>query len=129
MVHLEFLLAVNPAEAHELAGTVEGHSQTALLWGLPSTSLYIIDRDVEKILWCKEAIDFDNVRSDTDGLATALALTNAVVCEEGEVSYSYHYTFVEEPRKRLRDKDILKHYYPFLYGGFKLLDEDENENY
>jgi hypothetical protein len=49
------------------------------------------------------------------------------------MTHTFHYVFVENPRKQISDIEILNHYYPFLVDGFKLIKEeydyDELEEY
>ena len=132
--HLEFLLAVDPVIARTVWNPeIADRGMTAAVWAVPCTSLYIIDRKHDSVFWCKEAIDTDNVFSENDGLAFAIKAANAYLVHFEEFTHSFHYVFVENPRKQIPDKEILKHYYPFLVDGFKLIKEeydyDELEEY
>jgi hypothetical protein len=132
--HLEFLLAVDPVSAQLVWDQkMVDRGMTAAVWAIPNTSLYIIDRQHDSVFWCKEAIDTDNIFSVSDGLAYAIKAANAYLVHFGEMTHTFHYVFVENPRKQIPDIEILNHYYPFLVDGFKLIKEeydyDELEEY
>lgn len=127
--HLEFLLAVDPVMARTVWNQeIADQGLTAAVWALPYTSLYIIDRQNSSVLWCKEAIDVDNVLSNSDGLAHAIKATNLYLTHFKELTHSFHYVFVDNPRRQIPDREILKHYYPFLTDGFTLIKEDIDDD-
>ena len=127
--HLEFLLAVDPVSARAVWDQkLADRGMTAAVWAIPDTSLYIIDRLHDCVFWCKEAIDTDNIFNDNDGLAYAIKAANAYLVHFEEFTHSFHYVFVENPRKQIPDKEILNHYYPFLVDGFKLIKEDYSDD-
>ena len=127
--HLEFLLAVDPVSArHVWDQKLADRGMTAAVWAIPDTSLYIIDRLHDCVFWCKEAIDTDNMFNENDGLAYAIKAANAYLVHFEEFTHSFHYVFVENPRKQIPEKEILKHYYPFLVDGFKLIKEDYSDD-
>lgn len=127
--HLEFLLAVDPVMARRVWNPeIADRGLTAAVWAVPDTSLYIIDRQNSSVLWCKEAIDVDNVLSNSDGLAYAIRATNLYLTHFEELTHSFHFIFVDNPRKQIPDREILKHYYPFLTDGFTLIKEDIDDD-
>ena len=127
--HLEFLLAVDPVVARTVWNQeIADQGLTAAVWAVPYTSLYIIDRQHNSVLWCKEAIDVDNVLSHNDGLAYAIKAINLYLVKFEELTHSFHYVFVDNPRRQIPDREILKHYYPFLTDGFTLIKEDYDDD-
>ena len=133
--HLEFLLAVDPVAARRVWNPeVAKRGITSAVWAIPGTSLYIIDRQNESVFWCKEAVDTVNFFNDSDGLAYSIKAANAYLVHFEELTHSFHFTFVDNPQKRIPAEQIFKHYYPFLTDGFKLIkenfeDDDDFEEY